>query len=312
MRVPISRFTEPEDEEGSSSPEPTEEFEFELTDTAATHADADAELRAQLEDPPSPPDAADDGHVPTSSDEVPSPSPTVLPVQHGAGPKALPRLKPCPYCGEKLVEKGETDSKWYGHKDEAGECWASAARIRDEVDANRWNTRAVQARTGTVSRSLTAPNGLEPKQIAFIDEYMRDRNATQAAIRAGYSRKTARQMGAENLAKPAICTEINRRIAEYSRTAGIDRMELLRQLDAMSRVDIRKLFAPEGGILPPSQWPDECHQVVAAYNPATARGGAKIRFVSRFDILLNILYEISPLEEKLARLSGQFHKYEHV
>ena len=43
--------------------------------------------------------------------------------------------------------------------------------------------------------------------------------------------------------------------------------------------------------------------MVAAYNPATARGGAKIRFVSRFDILLNILYEISPLEEKLARLS---------
>jgi len=43
--------------------------------------------------------------------------------------------------------------------------------------------------------------------------------------------------------------------------------------------------------------------VVAAYSPGTTRGGAKIRFASRLDIILNILYEISPLEEKLERLS---------
>lgn len=45
---------------------------------------------------------------------------------------------------------------------------------------------------------------LTPKQRRFVEEYLVDLNATQAAIRAGYSGRTARQAGAENLAKPVI------------------------------------------------------------------------------------------------------------
>ena len=45
---------------------------------------------------------------------------------------------------------------------------------------------------------------LTPKQAAFVHEYLVDLNATQAAIRAGYSEKTARSVAAENLAKPNI------------------------------------------------------------------------------------------------------------
>ena len=46
--------------------------------------------------------------------------------------------------------------------------------------------------------------GLTKKQERFVDEYLIDLNATQAAIRAGYSGKTARSVGAENLTKPDI------------------------------------------------------------------------------------------------------------
>ena len=42
------------------------------------------------------------------------------------------------------------------------------------------------------------------KQQLFVDEYLIDLNATQAALRAGYSEKTARSIGAENLSKPDI------------------------------------------------------------------------------------------------------------
>jgi phage terminase small subunit len=42
-------------------------------------------------------------------------------------------------------------------------------------------------------------SGLTPKQEAFVVEYLRDLNATQAAIRAGYSRRTAKQQGARLL-----------------------------------------------------------------------------------------------------------------
>lgn len=49
---------------------------------------------------------------------------------------------------------------------------------------------------------------LTDKQRAFVQEYLVDLNATQAAIRAGYSEKTAQQIGAENLSKPVIAEAI--------------------------------------------------------------------------------------------------------
>lgn len=49
---------------------------------------------------------------------------------------------------------------------------------------------------------------LTPKQERFVAEYLIDLNATQAAIRAGYSLKTARQAGAENLSKPVVAEAI--------------------------------------------------------------------------------------------------------
>lgn len=50
---------------------------------------------------------------------------------------------------------------------------------------------------------------LTAKQDLFCLEYMKDLNATQAAIRAGYSKNTAKQIGTENLSKPAIRARID-------------------------------------------------------------------------------------------------------
>ncbi|CCQ72407.1 terminase small subunit [Magnetospira sp. QH-2] len=47
-------------------------------------------------------------------------------------------------------------------------------------------------------------SNLSPKQQRFVEEYLLDLNATQAAVRAGYSERTARQIGSENLSKPDI------------------------------------------------------------------------------------------------------------
>ena len=54
-----------------------------------------------------------------------------------------------------------------------------------------------------MSKDLTA------KQRRFVEEYLIDFNATQAAIRAGYSVRTAQQMGSENLSKPVIAAAIH-------------------------------------------------------------------------------------------------------
>ena len=62
---------------------------------------------------------------------------------------------------------------------------------------------------------------LNDKQTLFCKEYLVDLNATQAAIRAGYSAKTARFIGAENLTKPNIAAFIAQAMAERSESTGI-------------------------------------------------------------------------------------------
>lgn len=63
---------------------------------------------------------------------------------------------------------------------------------------------------------------LTPKQEAFCEEYMIDLNATQAAIRAGYSENTASEMGYENLNKPHLAERITELKAERSNRTLVD------------------------------------------------------------------------------------------
>ncbi len=63
---------------------------------------------------------------------------------------------------------------------------------------------------------------LTPKQQCFIEEYLIDLNAAKSAVRAGYSEKTARQIGSENLSKPAIQEAIARAKRDRSEATKID------------------------------------------------------------------------------------------
>lgn len=68
------------------------------------------------------------------------------------------------------------------------------------------------------------------KQKRFCEEYMIDLNATQAAIRAGYSPESASDIGNENMQKPEIKAEIDKRIAERSKRTGITADRVLEEL----------------------------------------------------------------------------------
>lgn len=63
---------------------------------------------------------------------------------------------------------------------------------------------------------------LTNKQEAFCQEYLIDLNATQAALRAGYSEKTAKDIGCENLAKPNIQKKIAELMAKRSEKTEIN------------------------------------------------------------------------------------------
>jgi len=73
------------------------------------------------------------------------------------------------------------------------------------------------------------------KQQRFCDEYLIDLNATQAAIRAGYSKKTAYSIGVENLKKPEIKKYIADRMAEKDAALIADQDEVLKYLTSVLR-----------------------------------------------------------------------------
>lgn len=76
---------------------------------------------------------------------------------------------------------------------------------------------------------------LTAKQQRFCDEYLIDLNATQAAIRAGYSKKTANRIGTENLSKPVIRQYIDARMAEKESKLIASQDEVLRYLTSVLR-----------------------------------------------------------------------------
>jgi phage terminase small subunit len=74
---------------------------------------------------------------------------------------------------------------------------------------------------------------LTPKQEMFVREYLIDLNATQAAIRAGYSERTAGAIGAENLEKPEIAAAIQKAMDERAQKVSVTSEDVL---DAILRI----------------------------------------------------------------------------
>jgi phage terminase small subunit len=91
---------------------------------------------------------------------------------------------------------------------------------------------------------------LTDRQRRFVDEYLVDLNATQAAIRAGYSPRTARQIGDENLSKPYLSDEISRALAERSRRTGVNQDRVLLEMARIGFANIADVAAlAEGAVL---------------------------------------------------------------
>lgn len=82
---------------------------------------------------------------------------------------------------------------------------------------------------------IVAEKKLTAKQQRFCDEYLIDLNATQAAIRAGYSVKTAYAIGQENLKKPMIKNYIEKRMAEKEAELIADSTEVMKYLTSVLR-----------------------------------------------------------------------------
>lgn len=74
---------------------------------------------------------------------------------------------------------------------------------------------------------ITSKNKLTQKQKRFVDEYLVSGNATQAALKAGYSKRTAQRTGSENLQKPLIKSAIEKKAVELESKKIGDAREVL-------------------------------------------------------------------------------------
>jgi phage terminase small subunit len=102
---------------------------------------------------------------------------------------------------------------------------------------------------------------LTPKQKQFTLEYMIDRNATQAAIRAGYSKKTSESIGLQLLRKTTVRQAIDEAIKAQEKRTGISADRVLAELAKVAFLDVSGAFWEDGALKPIHEIPKN---VVAA------------------------------------------------
>jgi len=83
---------------------------------------------------------------------------------------------------------------------------------------------------------------LEPRQAAFVAEYLKDLNGTQAAIRAGYAPGNARVQASELLALPKVKAEVQKAMQARAERNAIDADRVLKRLDAIATADPTELM----------------------------------------------------------------------
>ena len=79
---------------------------------------------------------------------------------------------------------------------------------------------------------------LSAKQRLFVEEYLVDLNATEAALRAGYSKKSAKQIGTENLAKPAVAAEIEKALKKRVERIEVSQDAVIQELAGIAFANI--------------------------------------------------------------------------
>lgn len=135
---------------------------------------------------------------------------------------------------------------------------------------------------------------LSPKRQAFVIEYLKDFNGTQAAIRAGYSPRTANEQAAQLLAILSIQEEIRRHIAERAMSAD----EVLLRLGDMARASIEDFSDIHEGVE---------HGIYINFNKAKERG--KLHLIKKVKYTDKGLPEIELHDAQAALVVlGKHHK----
>jgi len=105
---------------------------------------------------------------------------------------------------------------------------------------------------------------LTAKQERFVAEYLIDLNATQAAIRAGYSENTANKQGPQLLGKTSIAAAIAKAQTKRSKRTEITQDRVLAELAKIGFSDLRRTLDECGNLKGPQDWDDETASAIAS------------------------------------------------
>lgn len=114
---------------------------------------------------------------------------------------------------------------------------------------------------------------LTARQGRFVAEYLIDLNATQAAIRAGYSAKTANEQGSRLLANAKIADAIAVAQSKRAKRTDITADRVLAELAKIGFSDIRKVLSDGGALLDPREWDDETAGAISSLEVVVSASG---------------------------------------
>ncbi len=160
------------------------------------------------------------------------------------------------------------------------------------------------------------------KRHRFVAEYLVDLNATQAAIRAGYAKKGAKDQAYQLMQMPEVAEAIKAAMDERNKRLQVDADYVLQRLTEIDQLDLADIFDLDGKLMPIRQWPLIWRQMVKEVDMKTG----KVKFhdklraleligkhvnVNAFREQVNHTGEINftdmtdeELERRIAKLSG--------
>ena len=115
---------------------------------------------------------------------------------------------------------------------------------------------------------------LTPKQKLFCKYYLISLNATDAAIKAGYSKKTANRIGTENLSKPVIREYLESQMKSKEQELDISVDRILRELASIAFLDIKEFYNEFGGMKPIHDIEETARKAIASVTVREERVGS--------------------------------------
>lgn len=165
--------------------------------------------------------------------------------------------------------------------------------------------RGVSAVSGARMEGRAVKSRPTPRRQRFVAEYLIDLNATQAAIRAGYSKATAYSAGQRLLKNVEVAAAVEAAMAERQVRTEITADMVIRELAKIAFLDPRKFFRPDGSLVPVHELDDDAAAGLAGLDVTIHVGGngdetrtAKIKLADKRAALVDLGKHLGLFEPK--------------